>query len=275
MIEVQTAAFPTWDQREAIEALVGDQYEPAWYTTLNAEKDRPAWFLAWAGTTLVGFLTVFAPGSDAEVQAWVAPEHRRQGVFRSLWDQARRFWEAPGRRWLLVVDRRHPIGATVAGRWGRLTFTESTLVLPAGSRPGFEGLPDGLTLAPVGPDTALAAARVLARANQDEDHRSFVDRVLGDTQRTLLALHTDTVVAVGGLHRGPQTTLFALAVDPDHQGKGWGRALVLALLDVGAPGTEEFLIEVDSTNARAENLYRSVGFVDQTVTDYYHCKELP
>jgi len=161
----------------------------------------------------------------------------------------------------------------VAGRWGRLAFTESTLVLPVGARPRFEGLPDGLTLSPIGPDTTQAASRVLSRANQGEDHGDFVHRVLVDHQRTLLALHTDTVVAVGGLHRGPQTTLFALAVDPDHQGQGWGRALVLALLDVGAPGTEEFLIEVDSTNGRAERLYRSVGFVDQTVTDYYQYKE--
>lgn len=257
--------------RAEVEALA-QGFEPAWYTSLNADATRPAWFLARKDGRLVGFLTIFDPSGDAaEVEAYVEPGSRRQGLFTSLLAEAQRVWSDPGRRWLLVVDRCDADGVAVARRLGSLTFTESTLGLAADQRPSFLGLPADLMLAEGQADDLKEAAQVFRLAHGDDGHRTFLERILSDPDRRFFVLkEPGQTVGVGCLHReGPQTMVHGLVVHPDRQGRGWGRALVTALLDLGATGTEKFLIEVDSSNHRAETLYRSLGFQDQEVTDYY------
>lgn len=269
----EARSVPEGGVRAEVEALAGD-YPPAWHTNLNADGGRPAWFLARAGGRLAGFLTVFDPtGQAVEVQAYVDPAFRRRGVFRGLWRLARTTWDDPGRRWLLVADRHREEGHAAARRLGSLAFTEKTLALAAADRPPFAGLPDGVGLVGVGPEDLDAAVAVHCRANRETEgaYRDFAAQVVADPDRRLLLLKTgDRPVGLVGLHRdGAETGLFSLAVDPDFQGRGWGRHLVLAALDLAAAGTRRFVLDVDSTNARAEALYRSLGFRDEVVTDYF------
>lgn len=268
MIAIESVQTP---DRDEVLALAGG-FEPAWYTTLNADQARPAWFLARREGRLLGFLTVFDPsGSAAEVSAFVDPANRRQGVFTALLAEARRIWNAPGRRWLLVADRSDAQGAAVAARLGTLSFTESTLGLGVGDRPAFHGLAEGLLLAEAGPEDVGDVLAVQGRGDRGGGYREFVENVMNDPQRRMLVLkHEGKIVGTGGLGRDAEITeIFGLAIDPDHQGKGWGRALASGLLDLGARDTVEFRLEVDSTNGRAEALYRSLGFTDRKVIDYY------
>jgi len=255
---------------------LGDTGEPAWFTTLNRDKQRPAWFFAREQGVLVGYLSVFDPlGEALEVSAFVAPGHRRRGVFTGLLAEARRVW-GPGRRWLLVVDREAE-GRGLASRLGTLSFTEYTLVLPAADRPVFPGLEDGLTLVSAAAEHLDSAAGVLQAAGGASDARAFLDSVVTDPSRHLLLLQEDgRTVGTAGVHRdGDQAQLFALAIHPSHQGRGRGRALVLAALELNAPGVREFTLEVDTANPRAEGLYRRLGFQDRTATDYYELTPVP
>ena len=271
---VESCLIPGGEVRIEVENLTKEGgYEPAWYTTLNKEEDRPAWFLARNQNRLIGFLTIFDPsGEEAEVSAYVDPVFRQQGVFKALWDQARSQWAQPSRRWLLVTNRADGAATSVARHWGTYAFTESSLSLPVAARPPFSGLSSGLTLMEGGEEDLEGAAEVFRLANGDDDHhRPFLEKILVDPDRRFYVLKdSQRPVGVGCLHReGGKTMVHGLVVHPDFQGRGWGRALVIALLDLGARGTESFLIEVDSTNERAERLYRSVGFRDSQVTDYY------
>jgi len=271
--EVSACLFPDAETKVEIESLSGE-YEPAWYTTLNSDQTRPAWFLARSESRLIGYLTVFDPsGTAAEVSAFVIPGMRGRGVFRTLLLEARRRWDAPGRNWLLVVERSDVEGCAVASHWGKLAFTESTLTLAVQKRPAFPGFPEGITLTDGRADDLEEASEAFRLANGEEGrgHRDFLERILVDPDRRFLVLReASAVVGVGCLHQdNGKTMVHGLVIRPDRQGRGLGRLLVQALLDQGAPGTDEFLIEVDSTNTRAENLYRSLGFTDQRVTDYY------
>lgn len=63
------------------------------------------------------------------------------------------------------------------------------------------------------------------------------------------------LVAVGEAH------LLNIAIDPIAQGKGYGKKLLLAILeDARAQGAEEMFLEVRPSNTSASRLYQSVGF---------------
>ena len=63
----------------------------------------------------------------------------------------------------------------------------------------------------------------------------------------------------------------ALAVTPEHRGRGIGRAVLRAMLtEALARGAEKALLEVRPSNASAQNLYRSLGFVKTAVRKKYY-----
>ncbi|MGI9063507.1 MAG: ribosomal protein S18-alanine N-acetyltransferase [Pseudonocardiaceae bacterium] len=87
---------------------------------------------------------------------------------------------------------------------------------------------------------------------------AFVDAIVtGDPY--LAARCGGRLVGYAGLRvSGPEAEVHTIAVDPAHQGRGTGRALLQALLAC-APGAAVFL-EVRTDNEAAQALYRSEGF---------------
>ena len=63
----------------------------------------------------------------------------------------------------------------------------------------------------------------------------------------------------------------ALAVAPEKRGKGVGRAVLLAMLtEALSRGAEKAFLEVRPSNAPAQNLYASLGFVKTAVRKRYY-----
>jgi ribosomal-protein-alanine acetyltransferase len=93
--------------------------------------------------------------------------------------------------------------------------------------------------------------------------QSLADSLLPGPMRALAAVDAAGKV-VGyamGLVIAPEAEVLNLAVAADQRGRGTGRALLLALLEVvrGAGATQAFL-EVRRSNDAAIALYRAVGF---------------
>lgn len=64
--------------------------------------------------------------------------------------------------------------------------------------------------------------------------------------------------------------IYVIAVNPDFQGRGLGRELVLAGLEhLAAGGLEKAMLYVDRDNAEARALYRKLGFRDDHVDRAY------
>ena len=68
-----------------------------------------------------------------------------------------------------------------------------------------------------------------------------------------------------------EASITALAVTPDYRGKGVGRAVLRAMLaEAVERGAEKVLLEVRPSNAPAQNLYASYGFVKTAVRKRYY-----
>ncbi len=69
--------------------------------------------------------------------------------------------------------------------------------------------------------------------------------------------------------------IYVIGVDPDFQGRGWGRALTRAGLDwLARAGLSVGMLYVDAANEAAIALYRSLGFTeDHTDRAYWRVVE--
>lgn len=106
-------------------------------------------------------------------------------------------------------------------------------------------------------------------AGDDPWHSDAFRQALLAGHHYLAARKSGSLVGYAGLARsGSQAEVHTLAVDPTHQGKGIGRALLRALLEQAAGAT--VFLEVRTDNAPALALYRSEGFeVIGTRPGYY------
>ncbi len=100
--------------------------------------------------------------------------------------------------------------------------------------------------------------RLLFAGEDPWDARVFVD-VVEDGYPYLAARVEGALVGYAGLGpAGAEAEVHTIAVDPAHQGRGIGRALLRALLVLA--GSATVFLEVRTDNEPAMALYRSEGF---------------
>lgn len=128
-----------------------------------------------------------------------------------------------------------------------------------------------MRIGPLHPKDAPRCAeleRALFAGDDPWSARAFVE-ALDAGYRYVAARDDGELLGYGGIAvLGPEAEVHTLAVDPAHQGRGVGRALLRELLD-NAAGATVFL-EVRTDNEPAIALYRSEGFtIVGTRRSYY------
>lgn len=243
--------------------------------SLNFDGGMKSFFLSYEGEKLTGVLVIFAPThAQAEISALVRPEFRRKGCFAALFQKAAEELVRCGvPEVLLVCDRNSDDGfETVSAMGARLEHTEYTL--------GFEGV------RPVMPDTPRVALR-RCRPEDAETLAGMSMKIFGDgeseakerAQRDIVAAGREQylatvegaaagMIAVG--RNGGEYSVYGVGLLPEYRGRGLGREMLeTVLVLLAARGDTDITIEVDSENEGPHALYRSVGFVERSIIDYY------
>ena len=244
----------------------------------NADLTMPAFILASVEGQLVGFLSIYADEpKEAEVQLFVTPSFRRQGIARSLWEDFMdlaqdyqledrlyvsevRFLEQHPElfshfHFVEAVEEDHELWLEAPCQVVDLDKREELSVLAAEE----SLLQEIAHFQSKAFETDLDYALKYATESLDgQDTRLFV---LRDQEQVLASVTVD-------LSQGT-TYFFGLAVDPDHLRKGYARYLLRSVMNqMAAEVEQQFQIVVEKENQAALSLYLGLGFTIQTEVLY-------
>lgn len=104
--------------------------------------------------------------------------------------------------------------------------------------------------------------------------RNFQDALAAGNKMTLAVVDGTVVGYAVTMQVIDEAELLEIAVDPDHQGKGFGKALLNeAVKFVKADAARVMHLEVRESNARARKMYHSAGFAEVGKRrSYYPCE---
>lgn len=239
-------------------------------------------FMYFNGTQLIGYIGICGferTAAPLEVTGMVHPEYRRQGVFSKLHELAmaecrRRNAETV----LLLCDRRSASGQAFLARMGAVPkHSEFEMYLHHEPYATNEGQLHGISFRKA---TNLDAYEI-ARQNaiyfadrgeregsegtllpEDEEKRGMTIYLVEKDERVVGKVHLQMINGLGGI--------YGLGVLPEDRGKGLGRAILLkAIKELKTAKAKEVMLQVAAENETALSLYKSCGFRETSVMDYF------
>ena len=257
--------------------------DPYLSNMLNFDPDMPAFFLYYEKGELVGLLTVYADDPDVEVAILVHPNHRRQGIARTLYGSFEKETASyPIESVTFQTERifleNHP---DFASNWGLVEDDETETWLGKDRRP-YPLVNDSnleVLLADRSYQDQISQLKFQAFSEEHES-REVVDRyvakALKDPESRLYILLKDgQVIGTCTVDLSSNTNYFyGLAIAELERGNGYGSYLAKSLVNqLIEQNDKEFQIAVEDSNVGAKHLYEKLGFVKQTQVVYLNPKE--
>ena len=91
--------------------------------------------------------------------------------------------------------------------------------------------------------------------------RNFADAIAAGNTLTVMHFKERVIGVAAVMHVIDEAELLEIAVDPDYQGRGWGKRLLgQALAQAHRNGAARIFLEVRVSNERARKMYTSFGF---------------
>lgn len=240
---------------------------------LNYDRTIPTFFLGRENGSCVAFLTLFLPThEEAEVTAFTLPSARERGCFATLLLEAVRVCTAYGIPSLLfAVEGTAVAGHAVLSKMpdARLQHTEYRMRL--------SGVPEpnrriNVCAARVTAENIALYRKMLAEAfDEKENEESSVQTVLTNPARSgFLAIRDGN--PIGACHISTEdgmAFIYGLALTPAMRGKGLGEAFMREVVHVAIETGLPVMLDVDSDNVAALQLYRKLGFIETFSTEYH------
>ncbi|WP_099468095.1 GNAT family N-acetyltransferase [Konateibacter massiliensis] len=238
-------------------------------------------FMYFSGAQLVGYIGISAFGgaaSSLEITGMVHPDYRRQGIFSKLFELA----IAEGRRRdsgniLLLCDRKSASGQKFLAKVGAVyNVSEFEMYLHDESFEVSKKRLCDITLKKATNADAFEIANQnavyfgdrLEEENEnillpeDEEKRGMTIYLVKKDDQSIGKVHLQLVNGLGGI--------YGLGVLPKYRGNGFGRAILLEAIEkLKEINATEIMLQVATENATALNLYKSCGFRETSIMDYF------
>lgn len=224
------------------------------------------------GERIAGYALLEGIGADLEVTAAVAPLFRRQGIFKGLLQAATAEAVRQGAKELLLVSYRNSISATAAVQALKLpyVFSEYRMETALAEMPVLDA--GQIQLQRVDVAEVEVLVRMTAQIfGKQEPLEKFLVRLAEPESRYFFAGAEGTRVGqIGVVDKGDGIYIRGVGILPEHRRRGLGRQLLAAVLTLlRAEGQTRFALDVATENPAALSIYKSCGFRETIVYDYY------
>jgi ribosomal protein S18 acetylase RimI-like enzyme len=246
-------------------------------------------FMYYDGQDLIGYIGIsgFAGTSGPlEITGMVHPLYRKQGVFSKLHELV--LAECRRRRveiFLALCDKKSDSGHEFLEKAGaRYKFSEFEMYFHEGALEMCESKLLGVNLRKASNADASEIARQDSiyfgvRSQQKEVDVSDRRLVLPEEEERrgltmYLAVKDEKVIGKVNLQLiNGAGGIYGLGVLPENRGKGFGRAILLnAIKQLKNANASTIMLQVAAENRTALNLYKSCGFREESVMDYFELK---
>lgn len=240
--------------------------------SFNYFPDMNSWFLYFEEEELVGVLSVFSPLADvAEISGCMKPAQRNAGKFNELITAYREELDKHSIGTILfVVDGDSKTGMdAIAKRQLKCDHVEYLM----NYRQFKEEYKSTVRLREAeltDVDNYIVISSALFHDSRDES-RSIVMSCLHSKDRKLYVAEIDNItIGICTLfYAENKVTIYGLGIAEAYQGKGYGRDLLHSILNLLKDKPYEVELEVDSLNEKAYSLYKTAGFKEKRVVNYY------
>ena len=260
----------------------GTYRDPYLSNMLNFDPNMPAFFLYYEKGELVGLLTVYADDQDVEVTILVHPDHRRQGIARSLYRSSEKETASyPIESVTFQTERvfldRHP---DFVSNWGLVEDEETETWLGKDRRPYPLAKISNLEVLLADSSYQEQISQLKFQAfSEEHESREIVDRYVAEALKDpeshlYILLKNGQVIGTCTVDLSSNTNyLYGLAIAELERGQGYGSYLAKSLVNqLIEQNDKEFQIAVEDSNVGAKRLYEKIGFVKQTQVVYLNDK---
>jgi ribosomal protein S18 acetylase RimI-like enzyme len=260
------------------------ELEAAFGTTLNMKlnwdmlttraTDECNDFLFYANDLLVGFLGLYGFGpkpKEIEITGMVHPDYQRRGIFEQLFTQAKEeCMRREAGRILWVVERNSASGITFVKKAGSTyDFSEYRLRFEGQKTPDYPSHGIELRKAAIEDFPTLVEIDMacFGLSLTDAEER-FPVEIYESTY--LAVLEAKIIGKIRTTKENRDGGVYGFGVHPEYRRLGYGREILSKAMQILLEEhAERIFLEVASENDRALALYKSCGFKEVTVYDYY------
>ena len=234
-------------------------------------------FLYYADENLVSYLGICNFGGNVlELNGMTHPEYRKKGLFQRLFRLAVLEAENGGHKSLLLLsDEKSETGNRFIKETGA-SYKTSEYRMKLFEKPETDSPCTSLN-----PDITLKTAdksdlKEIARQNAlhfnttEESEALLLDESMLLEGMYMVLLNGETIGKISVEYDENSAFIYGFGILPEHRGKGYGKAAFQALLHIiKEKDPIDILLDVESKNRNALNLYKSFGFEEMSVMNYY------
>lgn len=244
--------------------------------TLKQESDnidKINEFMLYEGNTLIGYLGICDFGGDAlEINGMIHPSYRKRKLFTKLFTLANdEFQKREKNTMLMLSDNKSVCGIQFIKSVCELyDHSEYDMVLKKDIKYEFKF--DNLILRKAELDDAAMVAKMNSLfwgTNLNDDDPSIIENILDGT--TYIAEFNNEIIGKIRLENIEGVVgIYGFGVLPEYRRNGYGAEILNMSLELlKKQNAKVITLQVETKNRNALNLYKSSGFEENYVMDYY------
>ncbi len=244
--------------------------------TLKQESDnidKINEFMLYEGNTIIGYLGICDFGGEAlEINGMIHPSYRKRKLFTKLFTLAKdEFQKREKSTMLMLSDNKSVLGIQfIKSVCDKYDHSEYDLVLKKDIK--YELKFDNLTLRKAEIDEAAIVAKMDSAfwgMNLNEDDPSIIENIINGityvaefNNEIIGKIRLENIEGIGGI--------YGFGVLPEYRRNGYGGEILNISIELlKKQNSKTITLQVETKNRNALNLYKSCGFEENYVMDYY------